>query len=41
MITCYEVQQLQLLGELSAREITEPFRNIKRRINELRENVLY
>jgi hypothetical protein len=33
MITCFQVQQLQLLGELSAREITEPFRKIKTRIN--------
>jgi hypothetical protein len=36
MITCYEVQQLQLLGELSAREIMQPFRKIKARINDLR-----
>ena len=36
MITCYEVQQLQLLGELSAREIMQPFRKIKARTNDLR-----
>ena len=28
-------------GESHAREITEPFRKIRRRINDLRENVLY
>ena len=28
-------------GEFHAREITEPFRKIRRRINDLRENVLY
>ena len=28
-------------GESQAREITEPFRQIRRRINDLRENVLY
>ena len=27
--------------EAHAREITEPFRKIRRRINDLRENVLY
>ena len=31
MITCSQVQQLQLFGVLSAREITEPFRKIKTR----------
>ena len=36
MITCYELQQLQLLGELSAREIMLPFRKIRARINDLR-----
>ena len=36
MITCYEVQQLQLLGELSAREIMQPFMKIKARIKDLR-----
>jgi hypothetical protein len=36
MITCFQVQQLQLCGVLSAREITEPFRKIKTRINDLR-----
>jgi hypothetical protein len=28
-------------GESRTREITEPFRKIRRRINDLRENVLY
>ena len=28
-------------GEFHAREITEPFRKIRRRINDSRENVLY
>ena len=28
-------------GKFQAREITEPFRKIRRRINDLRENVLY
>jgi hypothetical protein len=36
MITWFEVQQLQLLGELSAREIMQPFRKIKAGINDLR-----
>ena len=30
MITCFQVQQLGLLGVLSAKEITEPFRKIKK-----------
>jgi hypothetical protein len=33
---CFQMQQLQLLGVLSLREITEPFRKIKTRINDLR-----
>jgi hypothetical protein len=41
MITCYEVQQLKLLVELSAREIIQPFRKIKARINDLRLNGMY
>ena len=28
-------------GESHAREITEPFRKIRRRINDLRQNVIY
>ena len=41
MTPCLQVQQLQLLGVLSAREITEPFRKIKTRLNDLRSNGLY
>jgi hypothetical protein len=33
---CFQMQQLQLLGVISLREITEPFRKIKTRINDLR-----
>ena len=41
MITCFQVKQLQLLGVLSAREITEPFRKIETRLNDLRYNGLH
>jgi len=33
---CFQMQQLQLLGEISVREITQPFRKIKTEINDLR-----
>ena len=40
MITCFQVQHIQILGVLSAREMGEPCRKIKTRINNLRSNGL-
>jgi hypothetical protein len=33
---CFQMQQLLLLGEISGRKITQPFRGIKTKINDLR-----
>jgi len=33
---CFQMQQLQLLGEILVREISQPFRQIKTEINDLR-----
>ena len=35
-LSCFQMQQLQLLGGISVRKITQTFRKIKTKINDLR-----